>query len=686
MPFRLALMLFALAPLARAAGEAPAFFTELSILIVVSAVIAFVSFRVGLVPIVSFLLAGVVIGPNALGLVRDPEIINAAAEIGVVLLLFTIGIEFSLDRLARIARLIFVGGGLQVGLTVVITTGLLALFGVDWHEGVFTGCLIALSSTAIVMKLLSDRGETNSAAGQASLGILIFQDLAVVAMVLVIPMLGTGGGSSLDILWAFAKAGGIIVLVLTLARRVIPGFLELVARTCSREIFLLVVIGLCFGTAYLTSLAGLSLALGAFLAGLLVSESRFGQQALGEILPLQILFSAAFFISVGLLFDLGFVFANLGLVLLALLAVLVLKTLVTSASARVLGYPLGVSAQVGLLLAQVGEFSFVLERTGREAGLNAFGSETGSSTFIALTVILMAATPFLASLGARLRERSGASAALETQPEVVHGAFDHLQGHVILAGYGPYARKLAFALQKAEVPFLILTLSPDGANEAEASGYPVLRGDYANPHILELAGTSRAALFVIADDEPAMIHRVTSVVRGNLPDLKIIARTRFAGELEESHGLHLVVEEEHSSLELMRQVLGRFDKASGVETYLNIALRQKAEQRQQARAETPQVAARVFALTEEEIARGQCTHTEWAKETTVTTNACADCVAQGDSWVHLRVCLTCGYVGCCDDSKNKHATAHFRGTGHPLIKSLEKGDSWTWCYVDQKIL
>lgn len=676
-----------------AAGNTPAFFAEIALLLVFSALIAFISFRIGLVPIVSFLLAGVLIG--ALGLVKDPEIINAAAEIGVVLLLFTIGIEFSLERLARIGRLIFVGGGLQVGLTSAVVTGAMLLFGRDWHDGVFTGFLIALSSTAIVMKLLSDRGETNAPAGQASLGILIFQDLAVVAMVLVVPMLGssgpdtggTGGGSAGELLIAFAKAAAIIGLILTLARRVMPRFLEAVARTCSREVFLLVVIATCFGTAYLTSLAGLSLALGAFLAGLLVSESRFGQQALSEILPLQILFSAAFFVSVGLLFNLGFILQSLPLVLALLLGVLLVKALATFISTRVLGYGVGVSLEVGLLLAQVGEFSFVLERVGREAGLNAFGiPQDGSQAFVALTVLLMAATPFLASAGARVREKSGVTTP--SQPaQVAQGAFDHLEGHVILAGYGDYARKLAFALRQAEIPFLIITLSPDGANQAEHEGYPVLRGDYANTHILEHAGARRARLLVIADDDPAVAHRVASVVRAAHPDLPMVARTRLEQEREELEkaGVGRVVsEEEQGSRALLQEVLGPFDRLDGLETYLNVALRRQALARQ--RVSLPQVAARVFALREEELARGLCQHTQWAHEVTVTTNACADCVALGDTWVHLRVCLTCGYVGCCDDSKNKHATAHFKSSGHPLIKSLEKGEDWTWCYVDQKRL
>ncbi|MCX7782165.1 MAG: cation:proton antiporter [Meiothermus sp.] len=683
-----------LTSLALAEGTTPPFFGEVALLLVASAVIAFVSTRAGLVPIIGFLLVGLAIGPGGLGLVRDPELINAAAEIGVVLLLFTIGIEFSLERLGRIARLVFVGGGLQVGLTATLVMGAMALLGASWQEGLFTGFLIAISSTTIAMKLLSDKGQTTSSVGQASLGISIFQDLGAVAMVLVVPLLATRGatvGTGLgDLLLTFVEAALLIGGVLFLARRGMPQFLEGVARSCSREVFLLVVIAVCFGVAFLTSLTGLSLALGAFLAGLLVSESRFGQQALGEIFPLQILFSAAFFISVGLLFDLRFVLGHLLLVLGLFALVLTLKVGVIWLAARVLGFTNPTGLRIGLALSNIGEFAFVLERVGREAGLSAFGFEGGSQTFIAVTVLSMITTPFLVNWGERLREKVGGTAATPESPgEIATEGFDHLRNHVILAGYGDHARKLAFALQQAEIPFLILTLSPDGANEAEQAGYPVLRGDYANVHILALAGVERARLLVIADDEAATVYRVASVVRGNHPDLPILARTRLEherAELLRAGVSQVVVEEEHSARALMQQTLSYFDRTDGIEAFLNIALRQGAIEQPSQRAEVPQVAARMFALSTEEIARGHCAHTEWANPIRVTSSVCADCVALGDSWVHLRVCMTCGYVGCCDDSKNKHATAHFKSTGHPLIKSLEKGETWTWCYVDQKIL
>ncbi|MCD0167091.1 cation:proton antiporter, partial [Deinococcus sp. 12RED42] len=386
-----------------AAGEVhtgpPAFLVQLTLLLGVSALAAYLSFRLRLIPIIGFLVAGVVAGPGALGLIRDQELIAAASEVGVMLLLFTIGIEFSLERLSRIARQIFVGGGLQVGLTVLVAAGALLLTGVAAPDAVFTGCLIALSSTAIVMRLLGERGDTNGPAGQVSLGILIFQDLAVVLMVLLIPMLAGQGGGAAGVLVALAKAGGIIAFVLIAARRIVPPIMEVVARTCSSEIFLLTVVALCFGTASLTAVAGVSLALGAFLAGLLVSESRYGAQAMGEILPLQILFSAAFFLSVGLQLDLGFLAGNLGVVLGAAALIAALKVGVTFLSVRLLGESTRTALPVAFLTAQVGEFSFVLAATGTALGLSFAGmGAQGGGVFIAATVLLMAFTPALNAL------------------------------------------------------------------------------------------------------------------------------------------------------------------------------------------------------------------------------------------------------------------------------------------------
>ena len=800
------------------AGAIPHYLTEVVALIVSGAVIAYISFRLRLVPIVGFLLAGVLIGPNALGLVRDQEIVDATAEIGVILLLFTIGIEFSLEKLARIQKLIFGGGTLQVGLSTLAVMGLLTLFGVDWRAALFTGFLVALSSTAIVLKILGDSGETNSEQGQAALGLLIFQDLAIVVMVLIVPMLGGEGGGAAGIVWALTKALLIIAAVLLVARRIMPKILELVAKTCSPELFLLTVIAICFGTAYLTSLAGVSLSLGAFLAGLLVSESRFSQHALGETLPLQILFSATFFVSVGMLLDLNFLAMNLPLVAGAIAVILVIKILTTGISLKALGYKLPIAAACALTLAQIGEFSFVLERTGREVGLTPMNwGAAGSQTFIAATVVLMVATPFLMKIGGGLSEKIENKIGRDALPdetsiaEQIPSHIADLEDHVIIAGYGQAARYLVRVLSGSNIPFIITTLSPDGANEAEAEGLAVLRGDYSKQFLLDLVGIARAKMMVIADDNVAMAHRTTAVARQLNPTMRIVVRTRYISDAEHltEAGADVVIAEELESIvqlfgevlrdyripadrienyeELARQngysaLLNAepladksiFDCRAGedcfdtrtviVRSSMPLAKKTLAELRvlendglsvqsitrsgnklesvaqdfviepgdelilsgsteafvrsaalfrpaketnlKPVGIETKSAAENVLGAASDDIEENEnkyvdtekavkfaarvdesvCGHLKQIRTVFPSADGCEDCLRTGDSWVHLRICLTCGHTGCCDSSKNKHATAHFQECAHPVIKSLERGEDWAWCFPDETYL
>ncbi|MCG8469833.1 MAG: cation:proton antiporter, partial [Gemmatimonadetes bacterium] len=310
-------------------GELP-FLREMIALFSVSTLLAWACHRLKIVPIVGFLVAGILVGPSGLSLVQDQELVTQTAEIGVILLLFSIGVEFSLDKLSRIRRFILVGGGLQVGATVTIVALLSAGAGVDWRIGVYTGCLVALSSTAIVLKLLSDSRRTDTPSGRISLGILILQDLSIVLMVLLLPVLGTSGASGGPIARALIEAVVIIAVVLELGRRIVPRLLDRVAHQRSQELFLLAVVTICFGIAWILKLAGVSLALGAFLAGLVVSGSRFREHAIGDVLPLRTLFTAVFFASVGMLLDLRFVLERPLLILGVALAVAALKLGITS--------------------------------------------------------------------------------------------------------------------------------------------------------------------------------------------------------------------------------------------------------------------------------------------------------------------------------------------------------------------
>jgi CPA2 family monovalent cation:H+ antiporter-2 len=538
------------------------FLGEIVALFALSAFIAYLCTRIRLVPIAGFLITGVVVGPNALGLVQDPELVSTLAEIGVILLLFEIGIEFSLAKLARLKRAISLGGGLQVGLTVLIVSGAGWAAGVDWASSVYTGFLVALSSTAVVLSLLSDRGETDTPAGQLSLAMLIFQDLAIVAMILVIPMLAGTGGSGWAVAGALGRAVLVIVAVLVLARLIVPRILESVAYARRPELFVIVVATIGLGTAWLVSLAGVSLELGAFLAGLVVSESEYSEQAMSEVLPFRSLFNAVFFVSVGMLMDLSFFFEQPLLLLGGVAGVLVLKALVTTVSALALGSPIRIATGVGLTLAQIGEFSFVLERTGRAVGLSPMGlGPAGEQVFIVTAVLLMLGTPALLGVGPRLGDwlqtTVGDRFSSDRADETDAGEAE-LEDHVIIVGFGPAGRRLAQVLYEDDLPFVVVDLNPQSVEEARDMGYHALYGDATRGPLLEEAGVHHAKLCVVVVNDQSAAFRITSVARYENPTLQLIVRTRFLSELERfrNAGADVVVPGEiETSVQIFAHVL-----------------------------------------------------------------------------------------------------------------------------------
>lgn len=699
-----------------AAGEGPPpFLTSTAVLVVAAAVIGYLSVRAKVVPIVGFLVAGVLIGPAQLGLVGEVETVEAAAEVGVIFLLFIIGIEFSLGRLAALRTWIAVGGALQVGLTVLTVAAVCSAFGVGWREGVFTGFLVSLSSTAIVLKLLGDARETTTTRGRLAVALLVFQDLAVVAMVLFVPILGAGtgegdGASPTELAVALLTAGGIIVGVIVVARRLLPPVLERVAQTCSPEVFLLTVLAICFGTAYLTAVAGVSVSLGAFLAGLVVSESRLSSQALGEILPLQILFSAVFFVSVGMLLDVRFVLANAGVVLLAVAVVLAVKLLTTWLAVGVLrrlGTGLGAGTAVGtsLLLAQVGEFSFVLETAGRGSGLSPAGlGEDGSQVFIAASVLLLLATPALAALGRRAEARlhareearrlalateqrqqagTGGDAAAASDVATVPGtAPDAGREQVLLSGWGPATRSLAAELRARDVDLTVTTLNPDGAAEAEADGHRVVMGDPTKAAVLEMAGLEHTRLLVVAEDEHEQATRIAAVVAGLARyDVPVLVRPLGGSDLAglTSVGVRRVVDPEGASRKaLVRAVLQTLGEGAG--PLPSVLLPDGGGGRRST------VDPSLVVVVEGAGGDPGCEHLAQVPPVLPTSVGCEQCLREGTSWVHLRVCTACGAVGCCDSSPGRHASAHAAGREHPVIASLEPGESWAYCYPDRLTL
>ncbi|MFH1842350.1 MAG: cation:proton antiporter, partial [bacterium] len=434
----------------------------LDLVVILAAAVAVVAFlRYLRVPsIAGFIIAGTVIGPNALGLVRDLHQVEVLAELGVVLLLFGIGLELSLSRVRRLWRPIAVGGAVQVGATILVVLGLGVLFGRDIRSGLLLGFIIAVSSTAIVLSGLSTRGELETPHGRLALGILIFQDLCVVPMVLVIPILGDTASAGASVLVPLLTAAAVVVGVLVAARLVVPRFLEAIARTRKRDLFVLSVFLICLGTAWVVSSVGVSLALGAFLAGLVVSGSRYRQQAISDLVPLRDVLASVFFVSIGMLLDLRSVLDNLLPIFGLFAAIITGKFIIIFLAASLMRLPLRVGILTAASLSQVGEFSFVLLLAAGGTGLL---EEPFQSTLTVAIILSMLATPFGLALGPHLAGGLGKLSPLtrllqvRTTEELRES--ESLRDHVIIAGYGLTGRNLAHSLTQIGTRYIIVDLN-----------------------------------------------------------------------------------------------------------------------------------------------------------------------------------------------------------------------------------
>src|SRR5689334_10519678 len=537
---------------------------DLAIIFAGSLLVILAFHRLRLPALPGFIVAGVLLGPNALGLVSDVHQVESLAEVGVILLLFTIGIEFSLSRLREMGRQVVVGGGSQVLLTVLLTLALAVLFGVPWPVAVLLGFLVALSSTAIVLKGLTDKGEIDTPHGRLATGVLIFQDLCVVPMMLVLPFLAGAGGGLGGLGLALLKAGLVVVGVLVLARTVVPRVLSEIVKTRSRELFLIAVILVGTLTALGTAAAGASLALGAFLAGLVISESDYGHQAMAELLPFRDVFISLFFVTVGMLVQVDFLWEHPALALGGVALVMGGKTLLAAVGPALMGYSGRVALLAGLSISQIGEFSFVLAREGRGAGLL---SEGLYQTFLPIAVLTMLVTPFLLQGGAAVLDGLERFIPLRTllpglRSEAMAMADEPLTDHVIVAGYGLNGRNLAAALRAIQAPYLIVELNAQTVQQARARGEPAFYGDATREEILHALGVERARMLVVAISDPAATRRMVRVARSLNPRVHIIARTRYVVEITELTrlGADVVIPEEfETSIEIFARVLAYYN-------------------------------------------------------------------------------------------------------------------------------
>jgi len=537
---------------------------ELIILLAVSLPITFLFHKIRLPALVGFLITGVLIGPHGAGLITETNAVERLAEIGVVLLLFTVGMELSIEDIMRSGRRLLLGGGIQVLLTIAAVAGIALFFNFSLPQAVFFGFLASLSSTAIVLKMYSDRAELDSAHGRLATGILLLQDFAVVPMMLLLPILGQAATASsvttLSVIETLGKAILGLVVVFLVARRIVPFLLHQVIRLRNREIFFLLVVLLCLGTAWITHSLGLSLALGAFLAGIIISESEYSHHIVAEIMPFRDYFASIFFISVGMLLHTDFFAAHWPMLLGMATALALTKTSLVFITARILRYPVRSALLSGLALAQIGEFSFLLAKQGEGYGLI-----TGDvfQTFINTSILTMIATPFIMQAAPWVTSKLPAIA-----PEPVEkGNICSLTGHTIISGYGLNGQNLAKTLRATHIPYVVLEVNADTIRRARAGGEPIIYGDITRKDVLLRAGADCAKVIVFAISDNTATRLAVRLARELNPSIFILIRTRYAADVDELYKLganQVIPEEFETSIEIFSRVLHEYHVPNNV--------------------------------------------------------------------------------------------------------------------------
>lgn len=538
------------------------FLSSISVLLAFSIIVLLICYRFKIPEIIGFLLTGVLAGPYVFKIVTSTTEIDFFAEIGVVLLLFTIGMEFSFKKLIELKKELFIGGVAQVIFTFIVSFVVSSMLGLSFNTSVLIGFLISLSSTAIVLRLLQDRDELETPHGRIILGILIFQDIVAVPMMLIIPLLtGKSGDILSTIPIMMIEVIAIIFLVIICTVWIVPKVLQRVAQTRSQELFLLSVVVLCLAMAWLTQSIGLSLALGAFLAGLIISESQFSHQALGGILPFRYVFTSIFFVSIGMMLDVNFFLSNPVLIIAAVIGIILIKALMGGAATVILGYPMRTVVIVGLALSQVGEFSFILSKIGADSGLI---TADQYQFFLAASILTMAITPFLLSLSPRTAEffcSLPLPARLKANTCPIKEEPVTLKDHLVIIGYGLNGRNLSRAARSSNIPYVIIEMNPDTVVNEKAKGELIFYGDATNDMVLEHARVAEARTAVIAISDSIATRRIVQVLRSKNPRLHIIVRTRYLKEMRSLYefGANEVIPEEfETSVEIFARVLKKY--------------------------------------------------------------------------------------------------------------------------------
>jgi CPA2 family monovalent cation:H+ antiporter-2 len=524
--------------------------------------------------LVGYFLCGILLGKSGLGLIQDQALIGGMAEVGVILLMFTIGIAFSLRELHKLRHLVLVAGSFQMAGVGVIGMGVMVLLGFEWRQSIFLGFVLAMSSTALSLRIFQDLGQENSPGARLALSIAIFQDIAVVLFIVIMPaLLAPESGTPLAVGLLFALGQGIAFLLVAwlLSRYVFPPLLGAVSRTRSRELFTLSVLALCVGTGYLGSLFGLSVALGAFVAGVVVSESTYSHRILSDILPFKDFFLTLFFVSIGLMIDMGALAAQWVQVVIGTLAILVVKTLVAFFAAQLVKMPVRACLTAALAVSSIGEFSLVLVDKALELGAM---TTTHHQYFLFCAAITMGLTPaavrFSGPLARQLEKlsifRRQRHPSLSDADHIRSETLEGLNDHAIICGYGPVGESVNNALTDSGQSTIVIEMNVDTVVKLKKNSQLCIFGDVNQTLTLELAQASRARVIVFSFPAIEVVERAIRFAREQNPDIIVMARAKFPAEVKmlSAFGADVIVHDEHESgVEMTRRSMEAFECGAG---------------------------------------------------------------------------------------------------------------------------
>ena len=534
---------------------------NMSIILITAVLVLLIFNKLKLPTMIGLFITGIVLGH----VVNDTSMISTLSELGVIFLLFIIGLEFSVEKFSAIKRYALIGGILQVVITTILITLLGFALKLPWTSALFLGFLVAFSSTAIVMKIMQQRHITHSVQGRVTLGILIFQDIAVIIVILLTPILG-GESVELHLLPQLAvKAVGLGLLIFAGAKWFIPLALRDAARTKNRDLFLLLTLFICMGTTFATSLIGIGPELGAFIAGLLISRTEYSHQTLGYIQPFQDVFMSLFFISIGLMVNLHLFLANIGIIVMLTVIIVIINFSATFVTGMALKLPTKVSVSIAILLSQIGEFSFVLAKEGMAYGLM---TSQFFSVFLGVSILTMSLTPFLEKATPQIVKVFArfpyfqVDDELKALPEELEEKGD-VEDHVILVGLGRNGKHIAKACRQFHIPIRIVDMNPTIVENQQALGLPIIYGRASNESVLKELNITSAQCIVISASTYEETMKTIDAARRLNPDIHIIVRTRYLKSIDdviEAGADEVIPKEFETSIMMFTRIMDYYNK------------------------------------------------------------------------------------------------------------------------------